>query len=91
MAFQYSNLIHDLEDTWFRKFNKTSQKYVRVRLGRPSNRIPIYAPYNFGISTKWLAENADRPETRDFLKGWGAFSEPADCGLIPSDSHADDN
>ncbi|KAJ7832461.1 hypothetical protein B0H14DRAFT_3712169 [Mycena olivaceomarginata] len=88
---EYSNLIHDLEDTWFREFNKTSQKYVRVRLGRPLNRIPIYAPYNFGISTEWLAENADRPETRDFLKGWGTFSEPADCGLIPSDSHADDN
>ncbi|KAJ7893078.1 hypothetical protein B0H14DRAFT_3675693, partial [Mycena olivaceomarginata] len=88
---EYSSLIHDLEDTWFRKFNKTSQKYVRVRWGRPSNRIPIYAPYNFGISTEWLAENADRPETQDFLKGWGAFSEPADCGLIPSDSHADDN
>lgn len=91
MAFQYSNLIHDLEDTWFREFNKTSQKYVRVRLGRPSNRIPIYAPYNFGISTEWLAENADRPGTRDLVKGWGTFSEPADCGLIPSDSHADDN
>ncbi|KAJ6595972.1 hypothetical protein B0H10DRAFT_2441967 [Mycena sp. CBHHK59/15] len=58
----YSDLIHDLEK--FRldgdgvsPADKLNLKYDRVGVGRLSNRIPRYAPYDFGISTQWWKEN----------------------------------
>lgn len=57
-------------------------KYDRVGVGRPSDRIPRYSPYDFGISAQWWRENRTIPATRKILKDWGKWPEPANCGLI---------
>ncbi|KAJ7448697.1 hypothetical protein B0H11DRAFT_1642487, partial [Mycena galericulata] len=49
-------LVHDIQD--FRVSGTTpadelNVKYDRVALGRPSHRIPTYAPFNFGYSVEW--------------------------------------
>ncbi|KAJ7798282.1 hypothetical protein B0H14DRAFT_3156978 [Mycena olivaceomarginata] len=89
---EYSKLIHDLEEFWFSRMNENNlQKYIRVSLGRLSHRIPIYAPYNFGISDDWLAENRRKPENEQTLDDWGTHVEPDDCGLVLTTSNAGDN
>ncbi|KAJ7829203.1 hypothetical protein B0H14DRAFT_3144066 [Mycena olivaceomarginata] len=67
------------------------QKYVRVSLGRLSHRIPVYAPYNFGISDDWLVEKRRKPENEQLLDDWGTHVEPDDCGLVLTTSNAGDN
>ncbi|KAJ7674141.1 hypothetical protein B0H17DRAFT_1183165 [Mycena rosella] len=57
-------------------------KYTRVCLDRPSDRIPTYSPYNFGVCLKWLKENRLVPAYRNKLKDWNAWPEPAGCGLM---------
>ncbi|KAJ7698201.1 hypothetical protein B0H14DRAFT_3654909 [Mycena olivaceomarginata] len=73
----YSSLIHDLENFRLDGTSPTQElnlKYTRVGLDRPSDRIPRYAPYDFGISMEWWKENN--------LKGWTKWPEPDESGLI---------
>ncbi|KAJ7312593.1 hypothetical protein DFH08DRAFT_822032 [Mycena albidolilacea] len=78
-AWKYSKLIHDLEEFWFSRTNENNlQKYIHVSLGRLSHRIPIYAPYNFGISDDWLVEKRHKPENKQLLDDWGTHVEPDD-------------
>ncbi|KAJ7861569.1 hypothetical protein B0H14DRAFT_3617002 [Mycena olivaceomarginata] len=85
---EYSDLIHDLEEFWFSGTNESNlRKYIRVSLGRLSHRIPIYAPYNFGISDDWLAEKRGTPEYEQLLDDWGTHGEPDDCGLVLTTSN----
>ncbi|KAJ7442079.1 hypothetical protein B0H11DRAFT_1749400, partial [Mycena galericulata] len=80
----YSRLVHDIQD--FRVSGTTpadelNVKYDRVALGRPSHRIPTYAPFNFGYSVEWLNKNRKNPEIKNLLKDWGKYAEPEGCGL----------
>jgi hypothetical protein len=59
-----------------------SNIYHRVGVGRASDRIPRYAPYNFGISPQWWSENSIRPANKTLLKDWNKYPEPEDCGLV---------
>ncbi|KAJ7824485.1 hypothetical protein B0H13DRAFT_1582693, partial [Mycena leptocephala] len=52
----YFDLIHELEDLWFSQ-QKKKITYYRVPTNRISNRIPLFAPYNFGIKAGWLEAN----------------------------------
>ncbi|KAJ7782581.1 hypothetical protein DFH07DRAFT_764713 [Mycena maculata] len=52
---KYSRLVHDIQD--FRVSGTTpadelNVKYDHIALGRPSHRIPTYAPFNFGYSVE---------------------------------------
>ncbi|KAJ7131016.1 hypothetical protein C8R44DRAFT_871559 [Mycena epipterygia] len=83
----YSDFIHELEQ--FRldgdgvsPADVLNLKYDRVGVGRPSDRIPRYSPYDFGVSTQWLKENGNVPANKNILKDWGKWPEPANCGLI---------
>ncbi|KAJ6621939.1 hypothetical protein B0H10DRAFT_2214747 [Mycena sp. CBHHK59/15] len=85
-AWKYSDLIHDLER--FRLDGDSispaaelNLKYDRVGAGRCSDRIPRYAPYDFGMSVEWLKANRDVPANKRLLKDWGKWPEPAECGL----------
>ncbi|KAJ7830964.1 hypothetical protein B0H13DRAFT_2213170 [Mycena leptocephala] len=80
----YSNLIHELEDLWFSGLSAQQKKkitYYRVPTNRISTRIPLFAPYNFGIKAGWLEENRTDAEKRSLLKDWGKYPEPEGCGL----------
>ncbi|KAJ7885698.1 hypothetical protein B0H14DRAFT_3734761, partial [Mycena olivaceomarginata] len=74
----YSHLIHDLEnfrlDSTF-PIQELNLKYVRVGLDRSSDRIPRYAPYDFGISMEWWKEN-NVPANKTVLKGWNKWPKP---------------
>ncbi|KAJ7339701.1 hypothetical protein DFH08DRAFT_812078 [Mycena albidolilacea] len=50
-----------------RNERKQSTKIYLHIPGLSSHRIPIYAPYNFGISDDWLAENRRKPEKEQLL------------------------
>ncbi|KAJ6484591.1 hypothetical protein C8R45DRAFT_1098750 [Mycena sanguinolenta] len=81
----YSTIIHDLQRFRLDGLSATQElalTYHRVGMGRPSDRIPIYAPYNFGISTQWWRENHHVPANKSMLKGWMKYPEPAESGLI---------
>ncbi|KAJ6506556.1 hypothetical protein C8R45DRAFT_922743 [Mycena sanguinolenta] len=87
----YSTIIHDLQRFRLDGISATQElalTYHRVGMGRPSDRIPIYAPYNFGISTQWWRENRHVPANKSMLKGWMKYPEPAESGLILE--HGDD-
>ncbi|KAJ6462693.1 hypothetical protein C8R47DRAFT_1327177 [Mycena vitilis] len=56
--------------------------YSRVGVGRISERIPRYAPYNFGISLQWWQENGKHPANKKLLRDWTKYSEPENCGLV---------
>ncbi|KAJ7789017.1 hypothetical protein B0H14DRAFT_3892136 [Mycena olivaceomarginata] len=80
----YSSLIHDLENFCLDGTSPTQElnlKYTRVGLDRPSDRIPRYAPYDFGISMEWWKEN-NVPANKTVLKGWTKWPEPDESGLI---------
>ncbi|KAJ7312679.1 hypothetical protein DFH08DRAFT_973215 [Mycena albidolilacea] len=80
----YSSLIHDLENFRLDGTSPTQElnlKYTRVGLDRPSDRIPWYAPYDFGISMEWWKEN-NVPANKTMLKGWTKWPEPDESGLI---------
>ncbi|KAJ7668842.1 hypothetical protein B0H17DRAFT_1335884 [Mycena rosella] len=81
----YSTIIRKMEEFLSDGTTPTRQlnlKYTRVCLDRPSDRIPTYAPYNFGVCLKWLEENRSVPAYRNKLKDWNAWPEPAGCGLM---------
>ncbi|KAJ7360755.1 hypothetical protein DFH08DRAFT_951409 [Mycena albidolilacea] len=68
---EYSKLFHDLEEVWFSGTNENNlQKYICISLGCLSHRIPIYAPYNFGISDDWVVEKRRKPENKQLLDDW---------------------
>ncbi|KAJ7828697.1 hypothetical protein B0H14DRAFT_2594545 [Mycena olivaceomarginata] len=80
----YSRLIHDLENFRLNGTSPTQElnlKYTRVGLDCPSDRIPRYAPYDFGISMEWWKEN-NVPANKTVLKGWTKWPEPDESGLI---------
>ncbi|KAJ7899587.1 hypothetical protein B0H14DRAFT_3779595 [Mycena olivaceomarginata] len=70
---QFSAIIHDLEKF---RFDRLS-----VGVGRRSDRVPLYAPYDFGISQEWFDERSNEPEYRTLLKDWNHFPEPEGCGI----------
>ncbi|KAJ7816413.1 hypothetical protein B0H14DRAFT_3148632 [Mycena olivaceomarginata] len=81
---RYSDLIHDAEDFRFNQLSDAQQssiKYNRVGVSRRSDRVPVYAPYNFGIASEWLDEHRNKPVYRTLLKGWGHHPEPEGCGV----------
>jgi hypothetical protein len=57
-------------------------QYHRVGVGRSSDRIPRYAPYDFGISAQWWKENGKLPANKKLLKDWMKYPEPDGCGLV---------
>ncbi|KAK7026910.1 hypothetical protein R3P38DRAFT_2436754, partial [Favolaschia claudopus] len=73
----FSNLIHDMEAQ--AGLNK-KLKYHRVDVGRPSDRIPRWAPYNFGISSDWWGDNGTVRANKKLLKEWMEWPEPEGCG-----------
>ncbi|KAJ7673007.1 hypothetical protein DFH06DRAFT_1467431 [Mycena polygramma] len=80
ILFQYSDLIHDIEKLRFED-EETKLVYTRVSQRRISNRIPKYAPYNFGIAREWFNEHRNKPAYRSILKDWDNYPEPENCGL----------
>ncbi|KAF8155140.1 hypothetical protein K438DRAFT_2076706 [Mycena galopus ATCC 62051] len=85
----YSALIHDFEEFAFAR-GSHNQRYIRVSLGRSSERLPNYAPYNFGILDGWLAARAGQRENHHMLHDWGKFPEPEGCGVELYTSRAED-
>ncbi|KAJ7853064.1 hypothetical protein B0H14DRAFT_3655775 [Mycena olivaceomarginata] len=80
----YSSLFHDLENFRLDGTSPTQEpnlKYTRVGLDHPSDRIPRYTPYNFGISMEWWKGN-NVPANKTMLKGWTKWPEPDESGLI---------
>jgi hypothetical protein len=79
-------LIHDLEK--FRldgdgvsPVDELNLKFDRVGVGRLSNRIPRYAPYDFGISAEWWRENGNVRANKTILKDWHKWLEQENFGL----------
>ncbi|KAJ7611136.1 hypothetical protein DFH06DRAFT_1245364 [Mycena polygramma] len=82
---RYSDLIHHIEKFRFdTKGEDTTLHYNRVCVGRLSDRIPKFAPYNFGIARDWFERHRGQPEYRPILKTWGSYPEPQGCGLDPA-------
>ncbi|KAJ7292020.1 hypothetical protein C8J57DRAFT_1589010 [Mycena rebaudengoi] len=83
---EYSNLIRAMEEFKVDGREDTAPLhqlvYDRVCLGRVSNRIPKYAPYNFGISKQWFDANGRLPAHKTLFKDWNGWPEPADCAPI---------
>ncbi|KAJ6629619.1 hypothetical protein B0H10DRAFT_1986071 [Mycena sp. CBHHK59/15] len=79
----YSGLIRDMQ--LFLLNDATSDQelqYHRVpTAGRVSDRIPRFAPYDFGISIQWWKENCQLPTNKKVLKDWFKWAEPDNCGL----------
>ncbi|KAK7034895.1 hypothetical protein R3P38DRAFT_2518795 [Favolaschia claudopus] len=75
----FSNLIHDMEA---QAGLDKKLKYHRIDVGRPSDRIPRWAPYNFGISSDWWGNNGTVRANKKLLKEWMEWPEPEGCGLI---------
>ncbi|KAJ7744274.1 hypothetical protein DFH07DRAFT_749550 [Mycena maculata] len=81
----YSDLIHDIEQFRFEGSSdaqKLNLKYNRVLVGRSSDRVPKYAPYNFGISREWFNTHSKVPEYETLLRDWDKYPEPVGCGLV---------
>ncbi|KAJ7737496.1 hypothetical protein B0H16DRAFT_1730275 [Mycena metata] len=93
----YSNIIHDMirfsldggtsaQDSDASAGDSSAQEltlqYHRVGVGRSSDRIPRYAPYDFGISAQWWKENGKLPANKKLLKDWMKYPEPDGCGLV---------
>ncbi|KAF8155120.1 hypothetical protein K438DRAFT_1862923 [Mycena galopus ATCC 62051] len=76
----YSSLIHEFEEFAFAQ-RVERQRYIRVSLGRSSDRIPNCAPFNFGVLDGWLAANAGKQKNHGMLHDWGRFPEPEGCGI----------
>lgn len=89
IPWQYSALIHDFEEFAFAR-RSHNERYIRVSLGRSSDRIPNLAPYNFGILDGWLAANAGKQGNHYILQDWGIFPEPEGCGVELYTSRAED-
>ncbi|KAJ7760253.1 hypothetical protein DFH07DRAFT_1022022 [Mycena maculata] len=80
----YSTLIHNVEDFKVgesKPLDELNIKYTRVSLGRPSDRIPGYAPYDFGYKEDWLREARAIDATKNLVKDWGKYPVPDGCGL----------
>ncbi|KAJ6590800.1 hypothetical protein B0H10DRAFT_1960964 [Mycena sp. CBHHK59/15] len=59
------------------------QKIQLIRVpdtGRASLRIPVIAPYNFGINNEWLQTNKLKPENTRLLSDWGKHPDPEGFG-----------
>ncbi|KAF8146260.1 hypothetical protein K438DRAFT_1781134 [Mycena galopus ATCC 62051] len=65
-----------------------NRQYNRVSVGRASERIPRYAPFNFGISKAWVDVNKKDPELSLRLLDWGNFPESEDGGLACGEEDA---
>ncbi|KAJ7697333.1 hypothetical protein B0H14DRAFT_2649869 [Mycena olivaceomarginata] len=46
---------------------------------RKSSLVPCIAPWDFGISSQWLAEQRNDPEVADSLFDWGTHGNPKGC------------
>ncbi|KAJ7934844.1 hypothetical protein B0H13DRAFT_1591307, partial [Mycena leptocephala] len=80
----YSRLIHAMQDFGVDDASSAEESniYHRVGVGRASNRLPRYAPYDFGISPQWWSENSKHPANKTLLKDWTKYPEPDGCGLV---------
>ncbi|KAJ6561301.1 hypothetical protein B0H10DRAFT_2240029 [Mycena sp. CBHHK59/15] len=59
------------------------QKIQLIRVpdtGHASLRIPVIAPYNFGINNEWLQTNKLKPENTRLLSDWGKHPDPEGFG-----------
>ncbi|KAJ6534241.1 hypothetical protein B0H19DRAFT_1323832 [Mycena capillaripes] len=78
----YSRLIHDMQRFCLDDaLSDQELKYNRVPTDRLSDRIPRFAPYDFGISIQWWKENRYLPANKNVLKDWFKWAEPDTCGL----------
>ncbi|KAF8170467.1 hypothetical protein K438DRAFT_1982627 [Mycena galopus ATCC 62051] len=78
----YSDIVHSIHKLSINRGHAPNLQYDRVSVGRASERIPRYAPFNFGISKAWVDVNKKDPERSLRLLDWGKFPEPEDCGLV---------
>ncbi|KAJ7939782.1 hypothetical protein B0H13DRAFT_1850550 [Mycena leptocephala] len=81
---RYSSLIHDRAKYRFDRMSEAQKgniKFNRVGVGRRSDRVPIYAPYNFGVSAAWFNEHHNDSSYGNLLHDWGNHPELEDCGL----------
>ncbi|KAJ7178162.1 hypothetical protein C8R46DRAFT_1076004 [Mycena filopes] len=80
----YASIVHDLAQFWYDSLTPTQKKkitYVRVVANRVATRIPVYAPYNFGLRPDWLQKNRREHDKRDLLHDWGKYPEPENSGV----------
>ncbi|KAJ7677132.1 hypothetical protein DFH06DRAFT_619008 [Mycena polygramma] len=90
----YSRLIHAMSDSNAAESSAIQDPteepageesrivYHRVGVGRCSDRIPRYAPYDFGMSQQWWRQNGKRPANKKILRDWNKYPEPDNCGLV---------
>ncbi|KAJ7645767.1 hypothetical protein B0H17DRAFT_1148309 [Mycena rosella] len=83
-SFPPTRLVHAMQDFGVNDSSPAEEStiYHRVGVGRVSDRIPRYAPYDFGISPRWWSQNGKRPANKNLLKDWNKYPEPDDCGLV---------
>jgi hypothetical protein len=73
-----------MQTLYTRAFNASGGapiKYTRVPTPthRKSSLVPRIAPWDFGISSQWLAEQRNDPEVADSLFDWGTHGNPKGC------------
>ncbi|KAF8181190.1 hypothetical protein K438DRAFT_1768027 [Mycena galopus ATCC 62051] len=89
VCLQFYSVISSLIKVQFSEFSLRIQQlpsakskkvvYKRVRgTHRLSPRIPLTAPYDFGISREWLEEQRQNPEVAPLLQDWGVHGDPVD-------------
>ncbi|KAJ7233435.1 hypothetical protein C8J57DRAFT_1729472, partial [Mycena rebaudengoi] len=76
---QYSDISLELHSKWEASLSAREQgnfQYTRVRTDRKSPRIPVLAPFDFGISPEWLEMSLNDPTVAPLIADWNTFGNP---------------